>query len=410
MITYAWMLIIPALLLGVLPVVLKLWLKNAPNVMILGVSVLASFMPLSALSFYRFRLPRKAEEFRRIVRILGVRRSFRSPPSRAVREEYSGPDYLLPVAFATFVCILGSIVLLLGSHLNIAEEPSFLLSGVYFMRSKTDCVFLRQIQCQSLQVMSLAFMGSYLWSAQSVVRRVITIDLGPGAYYHVAIRMILAAFVALMFSFVVAPITTAGDLAGTGPWSKNNILVIAFIIGVFPERALRHLSDLVWRRIVAARSPESDELPLSMIEGMSTFHRLRLTEIGIDNAQNLAESDLIELLLRTPFNGLELIDWIAQAKLYTYFKSDLDILRELGIRTIFDFREASADETNLSTIVQDAEKKAEGRSRKLATISDTSLRIVRQRVNEDKSIDQLLQFRRNLSTLVAEKGTVEPTD
>jgi hypothetical protein len=59
-----------------------------------------------------------------------------------------------------------------------------------------------------------------------------------------------------------------------------------------------------------------------MIEGINVFHKVRLGEVGIDNVQNLAEANVIGLLLKTPFNPSQLIDWIAQAKLYLYFKDD----------------------------------------------------------------------------------------
>jgi hypothetical protein len=74
-----------------------------------------------------------------------------------------------------------------------------------------------------------------------------------------------------------------------------------------------------------------------MIEGVTLFSKVRLSEVGIDNAQNLAEANIEELFLKTPFNPILLIDWIAQAKLYEIFKDDLASLRKAGIRTVIDF-------------------------------------------------------------------------
>lgn len=39
----------------------------------------------------------------------------------------------------------------------------------------------------------------------------------------------------------------------------------------------------------------ADELPLDMIEGISLFHKSQLNEVGIDNAQNLAQANLVKL-------------------------------------------------------------------------------------------------------------------
>ena len=69
---------------------------------------------------------------------------------------------------------------------------------------------------------------------------------------------------------------------------------------------------------------------------MNLFHRVRLAEVGIDNAQNLASSNIRELIVRTPFNPLLLFDWIAQSKLYIYAKTNIKALRNASIRTNFD--------------------------------------------------------------------------
>jgi hypothetical protein len=75
-----------------------------------------------------------------------------------------------------------------------------------------------------------------------------------------------------------------------------------------------------------------------MIQGVQLYQRGRLAEVGIDNSQNLAEANLIELLLRTPFNPRQLIDWIGQAKLYVQLKEDAIKLRSQSVRTVFDLK------------------------------------------------------------------------
>ncbi len=145
------------------------------------------------------------------------------------------------------------------------------------------------------------------WSARDIIRRLISGDLTPSVYYSAGLRMVYAALLSLMLSFLLLaalPISPSDKL----------IYVVAFLTGM---------------------------LPLDMIEGINGFHAARLSEVGVDNAQNLAEANLLDLLLRTPFNPGQLIDWIAQAKLYAYFKADIEKLRRVGIRTIFDFRSRS---------------------------------------------------------------------
>ncbi|MCK5312791.1 MAG: hypothetical protein KAJ62_11815 [Desulfobacteraceae bacterium] len=65
------------------------------------------------------------------------------------------------------------------------------------------------------------------------------------------------------------------------------------------------------------------------------FSKIRLAEIGIDNAQNLALANFKEMIVKTPFNPRMILDWIAQAKLYIIVKGGIVELREAGIRNVF---------------------------------------------------------------------------
>ena len=63
----------------------------------------------------------------------------------------------------------------------------------------------------------------------------------------------------------------------------------------------------------------------------------------------------IELLLRTPFNPRVIWDWIGQARLYLFFKEDMNRLRGAGVRTIFEFRKLGQDETLLSALAKSSD-------------------------------------------------------
>lgn len=130
---------------------------------------------------------------------------------------------------------------------------------------------------------------------------------------------------------------------------------------------------------------KADELPLGMIEGINMFHRVRLSEVGVDNAQNLASASLVELMLRTPFRSSQLIDWIAQAKLYVHFKSNIGRLRDLGIRTIFDFKSVCGIDNKIPRIAQET------------TMSQVLLESVYQQIKDDPRIAALSEARDKLS-------------
>ena len=114
------------------------------------------------------------------------------------------------------------------------------------------------------------------------------------------------------------------------------------------------------------------------------FHRMRLSEVGIDNAQNLAEANIIELLLKTPFNPAQLIDWIAQAKLYLYFRTNIEVLREAGIRTVFDLKMICHDEQIIEKLANEV------------NVSSVQLKIVCQRIQSDQAVANLYEFENKL--------------
>ena len=74
---------------------------------------------------------------------------------------------------------------------------------------------------------------------------------------------------------------------------------------------------------------------------MNRHHAVRLGEVGIDNGQNLAEANVVELILKTPFGPDQLLDWIAQARLYVYVKDEIRVLRRYGVRNALDLYEVA---------------------------------------------------------------------
>ena len=331
---------------------------------ILGIAFLASFMPLTAYSFYRFRLPKKEEEFRKIIKALEMDESTAFFFTPSFKDEYSPLDYAIPVAFSTFLVVLGSIVILLGLELKIGETPNLLFSAMNF--ANTDCI---EYQTQSLIVIGMGFLGAYVWSVENVFRRLVTVDLLPRAYYSISIRMIFAALVALALHHFLSALPV-------NEYSKKMMPVIAFLTGMFPERAIHYLKSKISmfsnKDIKIAK-----DLPLDMLEGMSLLHKIRLGEVGIDNAQNLANANLIEVFIKTPFQAKQLVDWAGQAKLFMYFKSEIDKLREIGVRTIYDLKILGETEGRIDEVAQST------------GIPKLQLEIVCRRIKEDPSMGRL---------------------
>lgn len=185
---------------------------------------------------------------------------------------------------------------------------------------------------------TLAFLGAYFFSLQMLFRRYVRSDLGGSAYIAVSMRIVLA----VIGTWVVMVASLQLDLA-----TEGQLLVIGFVIGVFPEVAWQIIRTAFSKTIsfIHLKSMESD-LPLSDLDGLTVWHEARLEEEDIENIPNMATTDLVELFINTRFPPERIIDWVDQAILYTQLgannKGFRDILHLQGIRTATSFLEASA--------------------------------------------------------------------
>ena len=359
-----------------------------PRYIIQSVMILipSALMVGTAVSFLRVRLKKKETQFKKIIRIMGGDPNETTAMTSAVRDEYAAADYRLPVIFATLISLVGFTYLFFGADLlaSEGENPILLLNSI----DLNDDVDSAQIRWQNLVVMTMAFVGAYVWSAQNIIRRLITGDLTPTIYYSTGMRMIYASFLSLMLALALS--ATPFDDAG-----REILPVVAFLTGMLPDQALIFIRS---KSKVFGPSPENQAaaLPLDMIEGINGFHKSRLSEVGIDNAQNLAESSIIDLILKTPFNPLKLIDWIAQAKLYVYFPKKIHGLREIGLRTIFDYKAACAVTDQIQEIADQTQT------------PDLTIRLVYQQALDDPSLERLYHFRTQLAAL--DGGMMESTE
>ena len=340
--------------------------------MVLGIAVLCSFFPFSVISFHKFRLPKKRREYERIGKILGKNKDTGEEETlqELIQEEYKGRDYILPVCFVTLFCALGFWVL-------FSDIPPIILTGISageFGNTSSNALPYTHL---SLVAIGMAILGSYVWSIQYIARRLINLDLSPGAYYSVGTRIIFATFVSLTFHHFIQSMH---------PEARKEMIellpVLAFFTGVFPQRATQYIQEklLVFKKLGKGAQP----LSLEMIEGINLFHRVRLSEVGIDNAQNLAEANLEELIRKTSFNPRLLLDWIAQAKLYVIVKDQISSMRKAGVRTVLDFQ-AAGTENGLSTLAQ------------LSEMSEEQLAIVHRVISQDPDVDTMASARKNLS-------------
>ena len=330
--------------------------------------IVSAFMPLTAITFFRYMIPKRQKEYSKSISEMGIN------TSRKLSDVHNTSRYFLPVSFVTVICLLASASFTFADTFINGLTESLFLTGAYFGDSDTGLIK------QSLAVLSFAFLGSFIWSAQNIIRRLIANDLAPNVYYSAGIRIIMASVIALILSFSLGAESDNGVLQ-----LKNTLIVLAFLTGMFPERVLGYLIDL-YKKYVNPDDLNEKQLSLYRIEGISMTHKERLNEIGIDNAQNLATASLTELCIQTPFPARQLLDWIGQAKLICYVKEEITKFRSIGIRSVFDLYQSNKTAAQFVSL-------AEG-----AGINAALVEVVMDQVRSDVGIRALYNFMNGVNT------------
>jgi hypothetical protein len=275
---------------------------------------------------------------------------------------------------------------MLGKELGLSAKPNLLLLGA-FEASTPEAI--EAYQTGTLLFFGMAFLGAYLWGLQHILHRYYTSDLVPAVYYGLGTRMIFAAIIALMV-YHMLPDLAEGDGGGM---ASSFLPALAFLIGIFPQRALQYMTDRI-NIFVSPTDAAAREVPLELIQGISVNDRLRLLEEGIESCFDLANAEFVQLLFTTPFQPLELIDWQLQARLVLYFGRTAEQMREQGIRNISDLKmldDAAAKEL--------AEK---------TRATKAAVEMARRRAEEDGAIEFLESLRRTLVSGRAVTRCAEP--
>ena len=318
----------------------------------LTLMVLVGFLPVCAYTYYTYRIGQRKLEIKRILRVLNIQTEYRD----IYVQDIGRMHFFVAVMFTMSIATAGLASLLLSSELHLADKATLLLSGSQLTNLECipDSPCLIAYQHGALLAFGLGFLGAYIWGLQGIFRRYSMNDLMPIAFYHFGLRMLLSSFIALLIYHAVGGFN--GDVSGTKegstsllPTSDGALIILLFLVGMFPQQGLRWLKSKIG--FDSNDNPSVRPLPLNMIEGMSSYDIYRMEELGIDTCYDLANADFVPLLLKTSYGARELIDWLLQAKLCVRFGDGTFELRERGIRTVTDF--AGLDDSYLETLAKE---------------------------------------------------------
>ncbi len=195
-----------------------------------------------------------------------------------------------------------------------------------------------------------AFVGAYFFSLQLLFRRYVRRDLRASAYVAASLRIILAVIGIWVVSEARGLIDWqhAGTDSAAGDKVDDSLIVLGFVIGVFPRVAWQIIQSVAGRIASVVVPSLKTQLPISDLDGLTVWHEARFEEEDIENIPNMATADLVDLMINTRFPPDRLIDWVDQSILYTHLGPNHEndasdpraILRAHGIRTATSLIEA----------------------------------------------------------------------
>jgi hypothetical protein len=271
----------------------------------------AGVFPLTYVAYLYFRAPAKKQILAHDFYLLGL--SDRPDP-KSIESLYQ--TTYSPIQFIVFIILIMACCLTV-SLVQYSGEIIAVLEG------KPELFFPTKLPPPLLMAVFFSFLGAYVYSVQELIRRFNTYDLRPQVYGSILVRILVATGVSIAAVGLIPK--ENGELLTYAP-------AIFFTIGMFPERGIRWIEKSASIVLGAKRDPASRR-PLDGVIGISSLHESRLLEIGIDDAQNLATADIRKLLLTTPFDTQQIVNWIDQSILYVEAGANIDDFRQLGITT-----------------------------------------------------------------------------
>lgn len=158
-------------------------------------------------------------------------------------------------------------------------------------------------------VLKFAFLGAYVFIVQMLLRRFFGSDLRSSAYTTALLRItVVLVSVGALYQLLEIWLSGTGD-------ARRWEAAIAFTIGFFPLVATQVLVRAVSAPLRMATPSLESDYPLNQLDGLNIWYEARLVEENIEDMQNLATANFVDVMLHTRVPVGRLVDWVDQAYL-----------------------------------------------------------------------------------------------
>ena len=262
-------------------------------------------------------------------------------------------ENLWPVVIATIIISVGWTMVVdiesLWSSAGISTND--ILNATTSSNEVSETTISTTLLLPPMDMFCFAFLGAYFYVIQMLVRRYFQNDLKTDAYISAIMRIIIVILLVWIIDLLMIK----------EPDSRvTQHAALAFAIGVFPYLGWQFLQAIIKSVFQIAIPTLKQKRPLENLDGLSIWYESRLLEEGIEDMENLATVNLVDVILNTRIPVDRLIDWVDQSLLYLHLgeykdeggKEAYSKLHRLGIRTATDLDDVfkSGDKKLISRI------------------------------------------------------------
>lgn len=201
--------------------------------------------------------------------------------------------------------------------------------------------------------------GAYVYVLLYLGRRAFRFDITPGAATWSAVTLAIGP----MFAGFLGPYVIPRGAPDVTDLQRASVL---FFAGFSPRIVVTFLGELVQRFFSsssAANAMPSRTIPLNQVKGITYESAERLSEEGIEDANQLAMADPYRILRNTSFDKRQLLRWLDCAILMTKLPESYPALERRGIAGAMDLVWYVLDDArkdDLKTLAADAKMDATG--------------------------------------------------